>query len=180
MTLNLNGNDLSRSSPEALSYRRQLLTENLKMRLAAISHGHIESFLREHLGDEDLRLPPIRIYHGGVARRLTRAFNIGAITFGRRVFISPAWVGSGRDGRPTAPGWLIAHEAVHVLQYEREGFIRFLIGYLVDYFRGLRARGSVGRATRMESYLSIAKERDAHEAGLAYLSYGGLEHSGGD
>jgi hypothetical protein len=141
------------------------------MKLAAESHTRLESFLREHLRDREMRLPPITIYSGFVARLLTSAFKIGAITFGRRVFVSPRLVKDDEVGRPTLPGWLAAHEAIHVLQYERAGFLRFLVTYLRGYGRALRAGGSWNAAAREAAYLAIAEECAAREAEAAYWTW---------
>ena len=138
------------------------------MKLAVPSHARIEAFLRAHLQDTGLKLPPMTIYQGRVARWLTAAFKVGAITFGRRVFISPRLVQRRPDGRKSVPGWLVAHEAVHVLQYEREGTLRFLISYLQEYWRLLRASGRWDAAARMAAYLGIDKEHAAREAEHAY------------
>jgi hypothetical protein len=92
------------------------------MKLAADAHAHIESFLREYFVDNTLRLPPVTLHCGYLAAHLTGLLKIGAITLGRRVVIAPALVRREKE-RLTIPGWLIAHEAVHVLQYERARII---------------------------------------------------------
>ena len=143
------------------------------MKLAAPSHARIEAFLREHLQDSGLRLPPIRICDGRLAHWLTRTFKVGAITFGRHVFISPRLVEHQPDGQKTAPGRLVAHEAVHVLQYEREGTLRFLLTYLLEYVRLLRTSGRWDAPARMAAYLAIAKESAAREAEHAYQGWSG-------
>jgi len=69
---------------------------------------------------------------------VTRTLKIGASTFGRRVLVSPALARRDASQRLIVPGWLVAHEAVHVLQYERAGFVGFLVSYLKGYRRALR------------------------------------------
>ena len=140
------------------------------MKLAPESHARIERFLREHFRDENLRLPPMVIYGSFFSRCLTRLFHIGAITFGHRILVAPALVKHEKENnRKTVPGWLIAHEAVHVLQYERDGVIRFLVIYLRGYWKGLRgARPRWNAAARMAAYLNIAEECAAREAEDAY------------
>lgn len=141
------------------------------MKLAASSHARIETFLREHLQDPELQLPPITISHGCVARWLTETFKVGAITIGRHVFISPRHVKHVAEGRRELPGWLVTHEAVHVLQYENEGFVRFLYTYLQEYWQLLRASGRWDPAARTAAYLAIAKECAAREAEHAYHAW---------
>lgn len=119
-------------------------------------------------GDESLRLPPVHLYNGSVARCLTHTFNISAITFGRRVFIRPELIKEEPEGRLLAPAWLVAHETTHVLQYERAGFAGFLLRYLLDYWHSLRRKKKWNAAARMEAYHAIKMECAAREAEDAY------------
>ena len=141
------------------------------MKLAAQSQEQIERFLREHFGDPGLRLPPIRIYCGPFAHLVTAALRIGAITFGRLILVSPGLVRRRADGRVYAPGWLIAHEATHVWQYRRHGFVGFLTRYLRNYWRALRGCGRWDRAARLAAYLAIEEECAAREAEEAYRAW---------
>lgn len=127
--------------------------------------------MREHLGEPALRLPPVTVHAGWFARLLTKSLKVGAITLGRRIFLSPRRVERGDDQKASAPGWLMAHEALHVLQYERDGDLRFFFKYLRGYFSALRAGGRWDAAARMAAYLAIAEERAAHEAENAYRSW---------
>ena len=138
------------------------------MKLSARSHEHLENFLREFYQDSQLRLPAIYFHKGALVRLLTRAMNVGAITFGQHVLISPEMIKANRRGRQSVPGWLVAHEAVHVLQYKREGYIRFLMHYLFGYWRALRENGKWDRAARMRAYLAVAEARAAQEVERAY------------
>jgi hypothetical protein len=138
------------------------------MLLAADSHKHLEEFHRHFGGDENLRLPPVYLYKGRVSRWLTHTFDIAAITFGRRIFIKPELIRQDREGKWTAPAWLIAHETAHVLQYEAAGFIGFLISYLSDYWQSLGGRQMWNSAARLEAYRAIKAEQAAREAEEAY------------
>jgi hypothetical protein len=103
-----------------------------------------------------------------LSRASSHALKISAITFGRRVIVSPALVRRDDRRRLIIPGWLLAHEAIHVLQYERNGFLRFLIAYLRAYLRALREQKGIGAAARMNAYLAIEEEQSAREAERAY------------
>ena len=139
------------------------------MLLAAESHKRIEAFLREHLRDEALELPPIYIYAGRFSRWVTGTFSILAITFGRRIFVAPKIVAQDAENRLIIPAELIAHEAMHVMQYERSGFIGFLVSYLREYLRALRSQGQgLTEAARHAAYLAIKQEAEAHQAEMAY------------
>jgi hypothetical protein len=146
------------------------------MRLAPESHQRIETFLRAQLKSESLRLPPVHIYYGRWARLLTSTFNILAITFGRRIFVSPKEIERDPSGRLIISAALIAHEATHVVQYEQAGFLGFLLSYLGEYLRALRShRQWWGKAARHAAYLAIKQEREAYEAEYAYGGWSRLE-----
>ncbi len=138
------------------------------MKLAAVSHAQLQSFLRYHFKDDTLNVPHIYVYTGSFARLITHTLKIGAITFGRRVLVSPALVERDELQQLIVPGWLVAHEAIHVLQYEQAGFIGFLVSYLKNYWRALLEQRGYGSAARMSAYLSIAEEQSAREAERAY------------
>ncbi|HVF54781.1 MAG TPA: hypothetical protein VM934_01445 [Pyrinomonadaceae bacterium] len=138
------------------------------MKLAPESHAQVEEFLRAHLGDPELRLPPVSFYAGRFARLLMRVLKMGAITFGRHVFVAPSLVTIAEDGRMVVPAWLVVHESMHVLQYERSGYLRFFVKYLLGYWRALCAGGRWDAAGRMAAYFGIDEERDAREAENAY------------
>ena len=140
------------------------------MRLSAESHKRVEQFFREYVNEPGLSLPPID-FHGGLTARVLMVFaRMDAITFGRRVFVRPGLFGRDERGRATLRGWLVVHEAAHVLQYERRGFARFLRDYLRGYWRALRAGGRWDARGRMAAYMAIAEEREARAAEAAYAS----------
>lgn len=140
------------------------------MRLSAESRREVEEFFRRHTGVPGLVMPPVYVYAGGFAGLLTKvAGGVGAITFGRRVFVKPSLVRKDSGGRAVLPAWLLVHEATHVLQYEECGRLRFLAGYLRGYFRGLWEEKRFNAAARNRAYLAIAEERAAREAERAYV-----------
>lgn len=140
------------------------------MRLSPEAHAELETFFREHCGDPRLRLPPFRVYGGWAARLLMGLIGMGAITFGRHVFVAPRLLRRDGAGRVSAPGWLLAHEAAHVLQYEERGYWRFLRDYLRGYLRALRAGQGWGKAARTAAYFAIAEECEARAAEAAYAA----------
>ena len=157
---------------QLLTHHSLLITHRFfSMLLAADSHRRLEEFHRYFAGDEKLRLPPVYLYKGCVARWLTHTFDIAAITFGRRIFVKPELIRQNREGKWTAPDWLIAHETAHVLQYEAAGFTRFLISYLSDYWQSLGGRKVWNAAARLEAYRAIKVEQAAREAEEAYTAW---------
>jgi|ERR1043165_3818167 hypothetical protein len=150
------------------------------MKLASESRQRIEKFLRDHFHDEKLELPTIHLYCGRFSRLLTGAFDILAITFGRRIFVAPKVVKLDEEKRLTVPASLVAHEATHVVQYSNAGFLGFLISYLSEYLRGLRSQQQGwGKAARKAAYFGIKQEREAYEAEAAYAIWNAMEEQGG-
>src|SRR5687767_1654837 len=125
------------------------------MRLSDESHTHVEQFFRAHRCDAGLALPRIHIHGGLFARLLMLSAGMGAMTLGRHVFVRPGLLKREGAGRLTLPGWLVVHEAAHVLQYAERGFARFLAGYLRGYWRALRDGGRWDAAGRMAAYMAI-------------------------
>jgi hypothetical protein len=146
------------------------------MLLAAESHARLERFFREHFNDPALQLPPLFFYESRLLMWLGRRLHLGAITFGRRIFVLPKFVVRDGEGRLTVPGWLAAHEATHVLQYERAGWVRFLALYLRGYWQALRAQERFSLASHEAAYLAIREEREAIEAEKAYRKAGAGRH----
>jgi hypothetical protein len=149
------------------------------MLLASESHQRLEAFLRNHLRDEKLRLPPVIIYSGRWAHYLTSAFDILAITFGRRIFVAAKAVRRDEAGRLTVSAKLIAHEAVHIVQYQQAGMIGFLSSYLWEYWRALRGqRRGWSKAARLAAYFALKQECEAYDAESAYAVWSAQELMG--
>ncbi|MEJ7617550.1 MAG: hypothetical protein WKF30_11440 [Pyrinomonadaceae bacterium] len=144
----------------------------LKMRLHPQAHAHIERFLCDYFVDEAVALPQLKIYCGAWTHGLAALFRIGAITVGKRIFVAPKYlVRDAVTKQLKLPGWLVAHEAVHVLQYRREGMLGFLGGYLREYLKNLFNQRRCGAKSRMTAYLAISYEAQAHAAEKAYVRW---------
>jgi len=141
------------------------------MRLAEESHGRLERFFRSYEGDERLRLPVVFVHAGYWSDGLTRILRAGAFTVGRHIFVSRKVVGRNASGQLTMPGWLLAHEAAHVRQFQRAGFLKFLVNYAREYLTLLVRGGKFGAEARTEAYRRIAPEREAREVEAAYLKW---------
>jgi hypothetical protein len=142
------------------------------MLLAPESHRRLEKFFRHHLRDGSLRLPRVEFYVGRFAGLLTNTFGIGAITFGSRVFVAPRLMRCAND-RLTLSAELAVHEAAHVLQYERVGFVKFLFLYLRDYARALRKEAGSASERHRAAYLAISFEVEARAAEESYVAWRG-------
>ena len=141
------------------------------MKLARESQAHIQNFFRFYLRDQTLELPSLLIYGNRLAHLLTGVCRVGAITFGRRVFVAPSFIKRGAADCLTIPGWLVAHEAMHILQYKQSGAAGFLAGYVYGFWRALRETGRWDTAARMTAYLTIAEECAARAAEDAYCAW---------
>jgi hypothetical protein len=142
------------------------------MKLAADAHLEIERFLRRHFLDPELRLPSPHVHTGWFARCLMKAIKMGAVTFGRHIFVAPAFVERDAEGKIVVPAWLIAHESTHILQYQEAGYIKFFYHYLRGYWRALVEGGKWDASGRMAAYKAIAAEREAHAVEDAYRERG--------
>lgn len=140
------------------------------MKLATASHVALEAFFRDYLQDDTFNLPPITFHSNVVVDTLTKLCRVGAITFGRHVVISSNLIERDAENRRVIPGWLAAHEAMHVAQYEQSGWARFLTAYVGSYLQALRLAGRCDAATRMAAYLMIPEEQEARRAEAAYLN----------
>ena len=141
------------------------------MRLTPECHHDLERFFRMHTRDARLRLPDIVLVDGTLARLVTRALGVAAVTLGRVVLVERRELHRGDAGRVLAPAELIVHEAAHVLQYRAAGTLRFLVGYAGGYLRELlRGRRWHGPA-RYAAYRAIPAERAARAAAAAYLAW---------
>lgn len=128
--------------------------------------------MRVHFRDPHLKFPSIKVYGGKFGRLVTRALDIGAITIGRRIIVSPQLVERDADAcRVTMPGWLLAHECVHVMQYERAGMLGFLVSYVNEYFKTLRLSRNFDAGARNAAYRAIRHEQEAREAEAEYAEW---------
>ncbi len=162
-------NDELKSTCIQFIVHRSAFIVSPKMRLSDKSHREVEEFFRKHQGMPGLVLPPVYVYAGLLARLLTEPARVGAITFGRRVFVRPTLIKNDSSGRASVPAWLLVHEAAHVLQYEERGYLRFFVGYLRSYVRGLREGKGFDAAARNAAYLAIPEECAARAAEHAYV-----------
>ena len=140
------------------------------MILCKDSHAQIEKFLREHFSDESLRLPAVKFHRSKSIDVCLKFFKVAGLTLGMRVFIKREFFAREADGRWTLPGWLVVHEAAHVLQFARFGNVRFAFAYIGEYAAQMRRRREqVHRAERhAASYRAISFEVEAYAIEAAY------------
>ncbi|MCX5867017.1 MAG: DUF4157 domain-containing protein [Proteobacteria bacterium] len=109
-------------------------------------------FLLENLFGDDFGR--VKIHQDFLARRITRRLKARAVTIGNRIFMAPD-----EDPGDYPFGFLLmTHELVHVVQYQRQGFLPFLARYFWDLGRGLMA----GKRT-FEAYRAVPAEKQAFD-----------------
>lgn len=96
------------------------------------------------------------ICEGRVARWVTAILSAEAVTFGRRIYLSPV-AAREIEARTAAGLQLLRHELAHVAQFSREGALRFLWRYAGAYWKGRRAGLSHGAAYREIPYEAAAR-----------------------
>jgi hypothetical protein len=143
----------------------------IAMRLAEESHARLERFFRWHERDEKLRLPVMFVHAGFLSHHLTRVLRIEAITIGRHIFVSPVELERDERGHLPMRGGLLAHEAAHVRQFQREGLLPFLYNYLREYLTFLYRIGKLDATARRLAYEQITHEQEAREVEAAYLEW---------
>ena len=141
------------------------------MKLAVSSHQKLELFFREYLNDEKFNLPKIHFYAGNITQLLTKIINVQGITFGRRIFILRKFVALNQENLLTLPQKLAVHEITHVIQYRREGFVRFFYKYLTNFWKNLRTKEKWDVISRHEAYLEIPFEVEAREVADKFVEW---------
>lgn len=141
------------------------------MKLGEKSHKKIEEFFREHLADDNFRLPEILFYGGKFTNLLTKHLKIEGITIGRRVYICPVNIRFSESGKLRLDEELAVHEIAHVLQYQREGFFRFLWLYQKSYYANLRKKAKRDLYAKAEAYLEIPFEIEARQTASKFAEW---------
>lgn len=141
------------------------------MKLSRNSHRTIEFFFRDFLKDENFKLPLTHFYIGNFSRIITLFLRINGITIGRHIFVLPELVSRNRNNQKKLPEDLVVHEIMHVIQYKKTGFVKFLYLYLRDYWKNLRITKRWDAAARRQAYLDIPYETEAREAAHKFLEW---------
>ncbi|MDQ3130232.1 MAG: hypothetical protein M3Q99_05660 [Acidobacteriota bacterium] len=141
------------------------------MKLSRNSHRTIEIYFREFLCDESFSLPLTHFYAGNLSKFVTLFLKINGITIGRRVLVLPELVSLNRNNQKKLPEDLVVHEIMHVIQYKKVGFVKFLYKYLRDYWVNLRKKEKWNAASRRTAYLEIPFEIEARDAAQKFLEW---------
>lgn len=140
------------------------------MKLAPESRLKFEAFFRETFADKHFQMPQVYFYGGKFSSLLTKMLNIHGITIGRNVFVRTKVI-IVENKRHRIETELAAHEIVHVLQYGREGFIKFLYKYLKSYRRNLKKINKIDKNSRHQAYLEIPFEIEARAIAANFIEW---------
>ena len=138
------------------------------MRLTPESHKRLQQFFRQHYGDAELVLPLIEWDVSAAARLAVRTSGVTAMTLGTRILFDPKALREDADGRFWIRNRLAAHEATHVLQYQRMGWGRFMWNYLGDYAGQMQQAAKWNAHAHFRAYEAINAEREAQTTEDAY------------
>ena len=141
------------------------------MNLSLRTNELIRDFLIRYYEDENLRMPRIRIYSGIVAQIITGVLGVEGITFGRHILIRPGAFFRDSDGRLCLSKTLLVHEITHSIQYQRQGFCRFLFNYFREFVGGMRGRKKWDSISRMSAYLNISHEIEARDSASKFTGW---------
>ncbi|HQU81720.1 MAG TPA: hypothetical protein PKY59_01255 [Pyrinomonadaceae bacterium] len=141
------------------------------MKLAKSSAERIENFFKEYLEDENFVLPKINFYCGKFTNILTKLLKIHGITFGGYIFILPSLLRKNSERKNKLPEDLVVHEIAHVLQYKRDGFVKFLYKYLRDYRHNLQKRKTRDEISKHLAYRDIPYEIEAREIAEKFCNW---------
>jgi hypothetical protein len=143
------------------------------MRLTPESHQRLQLFFRQHWGERALVLPVIDWDVSAAARWVVQASGVTAMTLGTRVLLDKKALRRDAGGSYWLHSSLAAHEATHVLQYQRQGLTGFLWRYLGDYADQMRQAARWNTETHFRAYAAIGAEQEAQEIEAAYLRWAG-------
>lgn len=141
------------------------------MKLNPDLHSELENFFRYYYDDDSLKLPQIEIYARRGSKLVTKLLAVHGVTFGRHVFVRPRLTKRNKSDRLCVSKMLLAHEATHVLQYQREGFFRFLTAYFKDYYRGMRRKKKWNSTAHFQAYFELPHEVEARDAAARFIEW---------
>lgn len=139
------------------------------MKLSRPLHSQLENFFRDFFDDANLQLPEIEIFCSRGARFVTKLISVHGITFRRFIFIKPDLMCRNSESKLCISKNLLAHEATHVVQYQKLGTLKFLYRYFKSYFVNLHGGKNWSPHSRMQAYLDIPFEAEARAGGAEFV-----------
>jgi hypothetical protein len=141
------------------------------MRLSEHAHKLFAAFFSAQKICDSNDFPDVRIYAKRGSWLLTNLIMVDGITFGRHIFINPKFVSRDVENRLLVSKKLLAHELVHVLQYQQEGVWGFLIDYAGDFLVIFRKKDKWSLRSWFESYQEIRHETEARNVAAKFTRW---------
>ena len=141
------------------------------MRLSEPAHNIFARFFNDCELCESFEFPKVQVYVRRGSWVVTNILMVDGITIGRHVFVNPRLVSRDQNDLLRISKTLMAHEIVHVLQYQREGFRRFLTTYVLDFWKIFKRKKKWNLRTWFESYLEIPHEIEAREVASEFSQW---------
>jgi len=132
------------------------------------SAQHLEEFLRDYLTKPDLTLPKLTLYNNRLIDRIGLALGFDGLTFRKWVFVTRRVLNRKDLNDIDIDSAFLAHEAIHVLQYRRQGTFIFLMKYLWAFISALRSAEGPLQAKVRNAYLAIPYEQEALQAEMYF------------
>ncbi len=133
------------------------------MRLSDPAYKLFSDFFSDCELCEGAPFPNVQVYARRGSWLVTNLLMVDGITIGRHVFINPKLVSRDRRNLLTISKTLMAHELVHVIQYQRLGFWKFLSVYVRDFWKIFKKKKKWNLRSWFESYLEVPHEVEARE-----------------
>ncbi len=133
------------------------------MRLSESATSLFTKFFEDCKRCEGFEPFEIQVYVRRGSKILTSILMVDGITIGRHIFVSPKLVSRDANDLLRISKTLIAHELVHVFQYRRLGFLKFLYVYVNDFWKIFRKKKKWNLKTWFDSYLEIPHEIEARD-----------------
>ncbi len=141
------------------------------MRLSEYANSLFSDFFSDSEICESGRFPKVEVYARRGSWLVTNLLMVDGITIGRFVFINPKLVKRDQDRLLRISQTLMAHELAHVLQYQREGFFPFLIGYVKSFWEIFRKKERWNFRSWYESYFEMPQEVEAREIAAEFSKW---------
>lgn len=141
------------------------------MQLSKNAHKLFADFFCDSDLCEVHQFPDIQVYAKRGSWVVTNLLMVDGITFGRHVFINPRLISRDQKSLLRISKILMAHEIAHVIQYQREGSLNFLLNYFRDFWRIFRNKEKWDLRTWFESYMEIPHEVEARKVASEFSSW---------
>lgn len=141
------------------------------MKISENSHKLFADFFQTCGFCQDDAFPKVEVYAKRGAWILTNILFVDGITLGKYIFVAPKFVWRDHKSKLKIRHKLIAHELVHVIQYQQFGFWRFIRKYIGDFWKIFKQKEKWNFKTWVESYLELPQEIEARHIADEFIDW---------